>query len=217
MKIESAVKIMKSSKCLLRIASLLLTLAVGVAVVRMFSVDLTPLINEKNNPLKSKTRDFSISDQSYEVFSSVISDLEDSEQIVVSDYTSPTPLEATKILVNPLRRNFTPSEEIIRDYQANNIDAHKLENKFTAPGEVFLLSRQEEDVLFPKGGAGWDKFHERFPKAGKIFYFSGVGFNPAKTEALIYVGHNCASCSGNYYLLKKVEGSWKVWARFWRS
>ena len=204
---------MKIRRYVLRIVVVLTTFVVGLAAVWIFSPKQreTREIVVKPESLNNDSRDFSLSAENYAAYSALLTKIIGGEQIVVSDHTNPVFWENT----DGLDRRLFDSGETIADFRVNNLEAFKLENKFTVSGKAFLLSQKEEDNLFPQGGAGWDKFRARFPNARAIIYLSNVGFNREKTEALVHVAHNCRSCNTNFYLLKKIEGEWMVWSAYW--
>jgi hypothetical protein len=44
-----------------------------------------------------------------------------------------------------------------------------------------------------------------------LIILSGVGFNPARTQAVFYIDHFCGLCGGGrYVLMEKINGSWRV-------
>jgi len=58
---------------------------------------------------------------------------------------------------------------------------------------------------------GWQSFDSHFPEAEGYLDLSAVGFNPDKTQALVYIGHHCgALCGGGrYHLIEKKAGKWE--------
>lgn len=70
-----------------------------------------------------------------------------------------------------------------------------------------LQIRHEGHQLFR-----WEEFYKRFPGASSYFAFSGVGFNPSKTRAVVSVALHCGPLCGAYtsYLLRKHQGTWKI-------
>ena len=54
-------------------------------------------------------------------------------------------------------------------------------------------------------------FQQRFPNSLGYIAVSQVGFNFAKTEAILYVDHFCGLCGGGgYILMRKVNGVWRI-------
>jgi len=198
---------MKGEKYLWRIAIVLMTFAFGVGIVWMLAKDSIP-VNVRIEPSQNQPRQFPVSDEGYAVISAVLSSTNIYEQIVISDHAFD---EIPNQRINAFDyENYDLSKEVIDDYIRSNADRYKVENKFTVPGNFFLISQQEADMLVPQDTDGeWIKFRERFPKSrNRITYFSNVGFNREKTEALVYVASQCRTCDGVFFFLKKHNGKW---------
>jgi len=209
---------MKVKAYFLRFAIAFLTFVTGIFIVWTSSVDLFVAEETVINPTPATevVPSTAVSDESFGVFSAVLEQSGGRETIVVSDLVFDDKWRETGDRLNRrgfnnriIGRYFECSEETVNDYEAQNKDKHPLENKFTTSGKVYLLSQAEEETLFPKGGAGWDRFHRKFPNTNQIAYLSNVGFNRDKTEALVYLTHQCRTCSGQFYLLKKIGGKWE--------
>ena len=108
--------------------------------------------------------------------------------------------------------HFNLSDHALNDYRLKNRVVRKLQSRYEFGNIATLLSADEEDRLFPKGGAGWDKFYREYPRARGIIYFSSVGFNKNKDEALVRVNFQSGYWGGgkDFYILKRVEGTWLV-------
>lgn len=58
---------------------------------------------------------------------------------------------------------------------------------------------------------GSAEFQKKFPRNMGLVVFSGVGFNPSRTQALFYINHFCGLCGGGrYVLMEKLNGVWRV-------
>jgi hypothetical protein len=57
----------------------------------------------------------------------------------------------------------------------------------------------------------WDPFYRRYPDSGGYMQFSAVGFDEAKTRALVYIAHHCGNLcgGGTHHFLEKVSGQWR--------
>jgi hypothetical protein len=101
--------------------------------------------------------------------------------------------------------------ETITDFRAKNKQAQRLKPRFDVKVKCVLVSAEEIDGFFRKEGVdGWKSFYEKYPKSGGFVSFSRVGFNPARTQALVYQSHSCGGlCGGGSYLLyTKRDGGW---------
>jgi hypothetical protein len=68
------------------------------------------------------------------------------------------------------------------------------------------------NLLFKERGAdGWRDFYKRYPDSGGFIIQSPVGFNKAKTLAVVYTGSSCGGLCGlwRFHLLEKANGKWK--------
>jgi hypothetical protein len=186
------------------------------------------------NPSTSERREISKPDdlqvaelnEEYVVYSAVLDAIYFNEETVISNRTKDNSLIYRRKNVedifpssdDPYRMRSRSNElsvEALTDFV--NKESAALEEKFTTGSKVFLLSPEEEARLFPKGGAGWEKFYQNHPKAKGIFYLSNIGFNREKTEAFVNVAQQCGGfCNeyGSYYLLKKINGHWEI---TWRN
>jgi hypothetical protein len=58
----------------------------------------------------------------------------------------------------------------------------------------------------------WDSFYAKYPGSAGVVFFSTVGFNLAKDQALLFTGRACGPLCGlgQYVLLEKKERVWGV-------
>jgi hypothetical protein len=97
-------------------------------------------------------------------------------------------------------------------------DDFKIQNarvRFIAPDRdlrrsYIVVPQKELLAYFTKQGDRWPAFYERHPDSGGIVELSAVGFNAARTRAMVYVAHSCGDLcgGGSYHLLEKVNGKW---------
>jgi len=103
--------------------------------------------------------------------------------------------------------------DTVADYIAQNKAQHRLENRFTLPVPVSLLSSKENEEIFSQPGLQemWQRFYQRYPKSPGLLTLSRVGFNYTRNQALVYVACSCGSLCGvgEYYFLVKTDGVWK--------
>jgi len=168
--------------------------------------------------------------EEYAVYATVISQVyvEPRTQVVVIS-------SSTTHGSDPLReavfvRMSSLSRPTIDDFDGKNKPSHVLKPLFQLSVPVLLLSQDEDRDIFQNraerpGGrdeADWQRFYERYPDSPGILYFSRVGLNPQRTQALVKVGRGWgASCFGprnpcwhsQYVLLTKQRGTWTVGQR----
>jgi hypothetical protein len=100
--------------------------------------------------------------------------------------------------------------ETINDLRVKSKETAALERKLSLKINYQLVSDEEVAGFFKEGGGGWEAFHKKYPKSSGIMSVSRVGFNAAKTQALVYTGWSCGGLcgGGGYTLLTKKKGVW---------
>ncbi len=157
----------------------------------------------------------------YEVYSSVIS------SIISSDFSHTS---VNKIVINQLTSNQTicynsyydcfqnfknyslnNDSMLVDDFKNKNAKAYKLENKFSIPQTVILISSDELNKIF-QNEKGWDSFYEKYPNSSGVISISRVGFNRNQTQAILGFSYQAGMLWGKGYriFLTKDEGKWMV-------
>ena len=81
-------------------------------------------------------------------------------------------------------------------------------------GRVVWLSEDDLDDLFSEGDEdlGYDRLLERYPGAVEFTQMSMPGVSEDGKQALLYIegAVACLAASGDYYLLTREDGVWKV-------
>jgi hypothetical protein len=89
----------------------------------------------------------------------------------------------------------------LSDFEFKNKHCSEIANKIPSRSSYFLFGSDHVEKL----PSGWE--HPDF------FYFSRVGFNEHRTQALVHVsfmsGTNGADSGGKYFLLMKQNGKWE--------
>jgi hypothetical protein len=104
------------------------------------------------------------------------------------------------------------------DFENKNQDTYRLTDRFASSIPCTLATEDDLRQLFfherqdeaDKGG--WRRFRTGYRGACGILAFSRVGFDPAKTEALVYVEHqkDFRDGFGASFVLSRKEGNWEV-------
>jgi len=173
--------------------------------------------NESDINLDSEYEDYSsdiIPDSEYEVYSSVILNKypHPGNKIVIYQLTSNQTIcynyDCFQNFKNYSLKNYSM---LVDDYKNKNAKIYKLENKFSIPQTVILISRGELNKMF-QNEKGWDLFYEKYPNSPGIFSISRVGFNSDQTQAILYFGYQRGFVWGEGYriFLTKDEGKWVV-------
>jgi hypothetical protein len=164
-----------------------------------------------------------LSDEDYKVFSAVIDGLgrpEDPEEawkgkeILVSDVTAQPGTTESKWGPWGFRSNSNaaPAKETEAAFRAHANDACQIEARLHTAIPHKLVNHGKLEDMFKKGGGGWDKFYQIYPDAAGFWDFSHPGYNEARTEAVLYVGHSCGDLcgTGHLFFVAKENGQWKV-------
>jgi hypothetical protein len=109
------------------------------------------------------------------------------------------------------------AKETYEDFDSCNKKSTALTDKFNLKVKVNLVGEEIDRIFYESRQSnskedGWEVFHKKYPTAGAIITLSRVGFNKDKSQALVFVAHSCGwLCGeGNYILLEKKDGVWKV-------
>ncbi len=97
------------------------------------------------------------------------------------------------------------NKDTLDDYVAKNDQQQHLERLFDLKVEYELVNNNDYLKLMFEG-----TFHKKYPDTLGIIYFSRVGFNQEKTQALIYRKMQTPSGRADYFLLVKEKGIWKI-------
>jgi hypothetical protein len=159
----------------------------------------------------------SILSEEYEVYSVVIVQQEhDSKSIDKFVIKRLTYNESDGLLdsfINNLE-NYTGKKldiGLVNDFRIKNENKSRLENKFSIPQYIILISEKELNDTFREMD-GWDKFYEMYPNSSGVIEISRVGFNNNYSQALVYYGeysHNLGG-HGDLVFLIKEEGKWII-------
>jgi hypothetical protein len=110
------------------------------------------------------------------------------------------------------------SDETIADFEAKHSSSMKLKPLFSLHLPYTLLSEVNYESIFGatannNGTAEyWTKFYSKYPDSGGYIWLSNVGFNKARSQALVYHVHWCGELCGTgfYVLLNRPGNEWKV-------
>jgi hypothetical protein len=110
------------------------------------------------------------------------------------------------------------SQQAINDFKTKNKQAYELNDQFKLDVKINFIRSDELNKLFQTRNSqqdGWMIFNQQYPTAYAIITLSRVGFNKERNQALIFVAFGCGwLCGeGNYILLTKKDGMWKIEAK----
>jgi hypothetical protein len=162
--------------------------------------------------------EFEVPSEEYEVYSAVLNETEGpSELVIVEELTD----DAKEYRANLFALKAPARFLMLADFRSKNSRVSKLEENFSVPGRVLLISRHELNDLFSDPDGGWGAFYRKYPQTSGIITLSRVGFNWNHTRALLYYGNWFDYLGGRGHLihLVKKKGEWviKAWNMVWFS
>jgi hypothetical protein len=206
-------------KFTLRFFVSVITFFLGISAVAVWMLNNQPVIQDYNSPTFYASLFENViacggefpdrGNEEYAVYSAVLSaERYNSKMIVVRDETLSGELAIPENFTNLISN----SEYVIDDYQRKNGTEHFIENNFNVKGKVILLTEEDNEKIFSRGGDVWKKFYKKYPDANGIITFSRVGMNVWRTEALVYVSKGCGwLCGeGGFIHLQKDNGKWVI-------
>ena len=102
------------------------------------------------------------------------------------------------------------SEEVIEDWMIESRTTEPLLRKFDFSYQYYLVSRDELDKFDADNFFG--EFYEKYPDSNGLISVSRIGYDKAKTTALIHVIHSYGTLGASYYfiVLEKKSGTWGI-------
>ncbi|MDR2205289.1 MAG: hypothetical protein LBE36_03945 [Flavobacteriaceae bacterium] len=84
-------------------------------------------------------------------------------------------------------------------------------NDFKTKKKIVFVSRKEKEKIFDDAD-GWENFYKMYENSQGILELSNIGFNRAKTQALVYYGNQSDFLAGAGYLVlfQKINGNWEI-------
>jgi hypothetical protein len=176
-----------------------------------------PQLNQKPEPRCELTQD------DYSVYSALINALgkpEDPEEAWQNKEILITTVTATPTYVKSLWGSWgfrssskaAPASDTVADFEVKARSSCPMEPRFTGPQPYAMITPEELDKTFKKKARGWEEFYKKHPRAAGYWEFSRPGYNAARDEAVLYVGHSCGDLcgTGHFYFLSKQNDQWTV-------
>ena len=168
-------------------------------------------------PAGQSSSDVAISDEEYEIYSTVIK----------QKYIQPN----TKLLIieertfrydfavdndepwREKRKGVTIDRSAAEDYEAKNSSKWLLnKSMFKLPVKLNLITDLDLKAIFHGhwGELEWISYYKRYPESTGFVMLSRIGFNTDRTQGLLYIGSRCGPGCGeiNFLLLEKANGTW---------
>jgi hypothetical protein len=174
------------------------------AVIAGCEEEKTNLVYELKQPDK-------IAKEVYEVYSAIINNQFKYQEYVVIQQETDTIVKEDYCYTLYENPNNDLDSSIIGDYIGNNHQSYNLGyDHFQTEGEVKLITRKELNSY-----EGMENFHENYPEAEGVLYFTFPGFNKDSTRALFeYTWHTSDNKAENYMVyLNKDKDEWHIMVR----
>jgi hypothetical protein len=147
----------------------------------------------------------------YSVYSVVLSDDRyidaNTKQVVIKNHTAPG------FTVEGLQNSMPSLSRVtIDDYESKSKSISLLKAELGLKVKYKLITDEEVDNIFRRGGPAWEVFHSKFPGSKGLIGLSRVGFNSDRTQALVHVGFGCDWNCGDSQLifLRKDKNAWRI-------
>ena len=107
------------------------------------------------------------------------------------------------------------SVETVDDWTDKNAQSYEWTNDFRLSVATIVLTKAFDQALMQDAHNPyeyWKRLRSRYPDLVAVYGASRVGFNRARTEAVVLVGFTVGPTGGegDYILLKKEAGVWKI-------
>jgi len=168
---------------------------------------------------RQSNSDAGVSDEEYEIYSSVIKQLyvqPNTKQVIIEERTFRYDFAVEND--EPWReknkkKGVSMDESAADDYEAKNNSKWLLnKNSFKLPVKTNLITDDDLRSIFHGswGDLEWINYYRRFPESRGFVMLSRIGFNTERTQALVYVGSRCGPGCGDihFLLLEKANGVW---------
>jgi hypothetical protein len=95
-------------------------------------------------------------------------------------------------------------------FKRENAQRRMLLPQFPVMGRPYQLVAEADIRSTIKPPEFYKGFYAKFPDSGGYYVVSAVGFNDAKTHAMVFIEtyHGLLGASGKFYLLEKTDGQW---------
>jgi hypothetical protein len=162
-----------------------------------------------------------VSEEEYEIYSSVIKPLyiqPNTKQVVIEERTFRYDFavqddEPWRDKWKDKKKGLAVDDSAADDYEAKNGQKWLLnKDSFKLPVKVTLITDLDLKAIFHGtwGELQWIDYYRKFPDVRGFVMLSRIGFNAARTQALIYVGSRCGPGCGDlhFLFLQKENGAW---------
>jgi len=151
-------------------------------------------------------------DEAYQIYSLLIPQEESSGfskgTVIIQEETVSSKRASDACLTPEAADRF---KEAIADFDRVNNKRWLLQRQFQFQMPYELVSSDTISLSFKDHGEGWDGFYKRYPGSAGYVILSAVGFDKAKSQAIVYTGSSCGNLCGawSFHLLEKIGGKWQ--------
>jgi len=194
--------------------------SIAVLLLAVLACHLSPQVTAQKTPQKVKSH-CELTQDDYSVYAALITGLgrpEDPEEawqgkeILIAGLTAADADTKSHWGTWGFRSKSkaVPSHDTIVDFERKARSSCVLKPQFGDVESYKVITQAELDNIFKEGG--WEDFYKKYPKAGGVWTFSRPGYNSARNEAVLSVGHACGSLcgTGHLYFLAKQNNQWTV-------
>ena len=163
------------------------------------------------------------SEEEYAIYSSVITQMyvrPETKLVMIEDRTfrydfSNENDEPWKDKLKDKKTGLTIDPSAAEDYETRNGRPSLLnKSSFKLPVKLTLIGDLDLKAIFHGkwGELEWIGYYRKYPDSDGFFMLSRIGFNTARTQALLYLGSRCGQRCGdiNFLLLEKENGTWTI-------
>lgn len=186
---------------------------------KVFLLSLLLLLTVSSGALGQGNQTSDLTHEEYEIYSVVISRLQEWHQINLLVIANPTCCTGSdrsmdNIQFRPSERPLSLSRETFEDYLARNKEAKSLTRSFNLKTNYVQVDYSEIKRLInlTNPAKAFEDFYLKYPESRGFITLSRIGFSRNHDQALVSAGWLCgALCGmGEYVLLTKKSGAWSV-------
>jgi len=190
-----------------------------LVLIFLFSIDSSSITAAS----KQSNAEAGVSDDEYEIYASVIKQLyiqPTTKQVIIEERTFRYDFgvdndEPWRDKWKDKKKGLAIDESAADDYEAKNSQKWLVNKEsFKLPVKISLITDLDLKAIFHGtwGELQWINYYRRFPDTRGFVMLSRVGFNTARSQALLYVGSRCGPGCGDihFLLLQKENGSWVI-------
>ena len=147
---------------------------------------------------------------SYQIYAALLKDKKYSLYVIQAEIDGYPNLTSKNLGIEGDKDFMREWGAVMDDYAKQNRTSKLLQRSFPLHTSYELIP--ESNIFSAEHGQkGWDDYYRRYPASGGYYWFSAVGFNRARTRAIVDMGHSCGMLcgSGRPHFFEKKDGKWR--------